>query len=96
MTMVASGFDRKRAAVEIKRLRKRGAEPHQIGAALIVAMKDLGRRQFWAWVTKDCELTRKDARRCMVDRGSESLTQLGIYRGTAGTRPEDAPSDHDA
>ncbi len=78
--MVASAstirFDRKKAAVEIKRLRKRGAEPHQIGAALLVAMKDLGRGQFWVWVAKDCKLTRKDARRYMVDRWSKALTLL--------------------
>ena len=59
-------------------------------------MKDLGRREFWAWVTKDCGLTQKDARRCMVDRWSESLTQLGIYRGTAGTQHEDAVGEREA
>ena len=81
--MVASAstirFDRKRAAAKIKRLHERGAEPHQIGAALLVAMKDLGRSEFWPWVTKDCKLTRKDARRYMVDRWSKSLTQLRTY-----------------
>ena len=86
--MVASAstirFDRKQAAIEIKRLHKRGAEPHQIGAALLVAMKDLGPSEFWVWVAKDCKLTRKDARRYMVDRWSESLTQLRTYSIRAG------------
>ena len=86
--MVASAstirFDRKQAAIEIKRLRKRGAEPHQIGAALLVAMKDLSPSGFWVWVAKDCKLTRKDARRYMVDRWSESLTQLRTYSSRAG------------
>ena len=86
--MVASAarkrFDRKKAAVEIKRLRKRGAEPHQIGAALLVAMKDLGRSEFWAWVTKDCELTQKDARRYMIERWSKALSQLRTYSSRAG------------
>ena len=82
--MVASGFDRTKAAVEIKRLRKRGAESHQIGAALLVAMKHLGRSEFWPWVTKDCKLTRKDARRYMIDRWSETLTQFRTYSSRAG------------
>ena len=82
--MVASGFDRKKTAARIKQLRKRGAEPHQIGAVLLVAMKDLGRSEFWPWVTKDCKLKRKDAPRYMVDRWSESLTQLRTCSSRAG------------
>lgn len=86
--MVASAsrirFDREQAAARINRLHQRGAEPHQIGAALLIAMKHLGRSEFWPWVTKDCGLTRKDARRCMVDRWSESLTQLRTYSSRAG------------
>ena len=82
-------FERKRAAVEIKRLHKRGAEPHQIGAALLVAMKNLGRGEFWPWVAKDCKLTRKDARRYMVDRWSKSLTQLRMCSSRGGRMASD-------
>jgi len=77
-------FDLKKAVVEVKRLHKRGSEPHQIGAVLIDAMKHLGRTEFWAWATKDCGLTRKDARRYMIDRWSEALTQLRMHSSRAG------------
>ncbi len=95
--MVASAsrirFDRKKAAVEIKRLHKRGAEPHQIGAVLLDAMKHLGRSEFWPWVTKDCGLTRRDARRYMVDRWSEAYL-IAAPCSVCGQQMEFRPSDN--
>ncbi len=91
--MVASGFDRKQAAVEIKRLHQRGAEPHQIGAALLVAMKHLGPSKFWPWVTKDCKLKRKNARRYIIDRWSEAYL-IAAPCLVCGQQMEFRPSDN--